>query len=86
MTPAETQQIEDLKIQVDTLKKRLDDIPPYFGKRFSNALVSPNYIENTRGWKINENGTIEIGGISFESGGAITPTLLTFMTGSLTIK
>jgi hypothetical protein len=65
---------EELKSQLDALNKRLDEIPPYFGKRFTNALASPNYKKGTSGWYMADNGDVEFGSGTFRgtltSGGA----------------
>lgn len=56
---------EELQKQIDDLKKKLDELPRYFGRRFSTFLASKN-LSDTDGWKFDEtDGTVEFrGGIS----------------------
>lgn len=51
--------VEELQSQIDQIKKRIDEIPPFFGRRFTDALVSPNFSSGNSGWKIGENGEVE---------------------------
>src|SRR3990167_4909631 len=67
---------EQLQRQIDDLKRRLDNVPLYFCKRLSNALASPNYVKNLRGWRFKENGDIEIFGIEIGANGALSPGLI----------
>ena len=54
-------EIEELKKEIADLKRRLDESPAYFGKRFTNALASPNFVSGVSGWRIEDNGNVEFG-------------------------
>lgn len=51
--------IQELAFQLDKLQKEFDKLPNPFGVRFTNALVSSNFIEGSSGWRIQENGDVE---------------------------
>lgn len=56
---------DELQLEIDALKKRLDEAPAYFGKRMTNALASPNYQKGNSGWLIEDNGNVEFANGTF---------------------
>jgi hypothetical protein len=60
MTPEEIQfQLERFDRELSGIRSSLDDQPRFFGKRFTNSLVSPNFLQGSSGWKISEDGDVE---------------------------
>lgn len=53
-------EIEALQRRISDLERKVNEIPPYFGKRHINSLSSFNFRDGYVGWKINENGVVQL--------------------------